>query len=668
MNTEQKAKLFDCLFENVAHPILLLDRRGMVLKANKAAETLLEFRINDGATTNFFNLYHAYTDKSSESLRLFVNNSTGNITDMFCMHFKKSVIGWRILKVSAEDYSVLFGTDITIQNTLQKKTSDTITYFSNIINHVPHFIFWKDKASNFLGCNQQFAISAGYDFAEALIGKTDHDMPWKSHAEAYIKDDLQVMNAGISKLNYEEEQTQNHGEPQTMLVSKVPLYDKAGKTLGILGIYTDITERKKMEKDLKISNQVKSEFITNMSHDIRTPITGVMGMLQDLLYAVDDIQLNKSTTFTEQAKLLKDFIAIVKQNASVALSSTDELLGLCNEILKVMRLESDTAKLADEAFNVWELIEHDVNLLQSVATHKQIDLSATIDKSVPVYLYGLRQCLGRTLLNINSNALKFTEKGHVNITVSVIDAATSYAKGDKVTLQIKITDTGIGIPKEKMTDILSHFTRLTSSYEGNYKGYGLGLYTVKRYVEAMKGTIVVDSAIGKGSCFTLILPFIVDDHADTVTTLTTSAKAISAPQSLAPTNDAATTSKATKAHVLVVEDSPPAALAVRMFLQRLKCEVDTAENGTQAIEKASSVNYDLILLDVGLPDISGIEVTKLIREFSDVKKANVPIVALTGHAGDEKRQECLSAGMQDVLTKPTSFPELQITLLQWVLN
>lgn len=197
-----------------------------------------------------------------------------------------------------------------------------------LLNYLPHAIFWKDNQLVFQGCNKQFAHQFGYDEPDSIIGKTDFDFPFPSHLiKIYQEDDQKIITTGIPKLNYEETQMQADGTAKTLLVSKVPFRDKEGKILGVLGIYTDITDRKIVENDLKkakdvaeIANQAKTEFIANMSHDIRTPLTGIVGISKLL---ENEVQKPRE-----------------KQQALWIYESGEQLLSLLNSVLDIVSAEN----------------------------------------------------------------------------------------------------------------------------------------------------------------------------------------------------------------------------------------------------------------------------------------------------------------------------------------
>lgn len=543
----------------------------------------------------------------------------------------------------------------------------------SVIDNLPHAIFWKDTSLIFRGCNQQFANQFGYSNPEDIIGKKDSDFPFSRNLiKKYNNDDLEVLN-GKQKINYEETQTQSNGSLKYLLVSKTPLYNK-DKIVGVLGIYLDISERKKFEEELTLANkkanaasQAKSEFIANMSHDIRTPITGIIGMAQDLLNITKEtktyLKKTKITSTKEWSKVTNNLTKHVENDSHILMSSVDQLLNLCNEILEITRLEKGFSGKT-ESFNLMELINNNIELLIPVAKHKKIKLIANIDKKTPIYLIGLRTYLDRSLLNLISNALKFTEKGTVKVSAKL---EKKISKNDIALIEITVEDTGIGIPEDKFGTIFEHFSRLTPAYEGVYQGFGLGLYTVKRYIEAMKGKIYVSSKQNIGSCFKIKVPFQIIKKDQLKFQTFHKVTKFSLPKEKALTGKTKNSSFAGK--VLIVEDNSPAAIAVNLALKNFNYDSDIAKNGKQAIEKVKNIFYDLILMDLGLPDIGGVDITKKIRALSDQQKSNIPIIALTGHADNfEIRKTCLDAGMQDVINKPAHPVQLNRIIKKFVQN
>ncbi|MBA2651053.1 MAG: PAS domain-containing sensor histidine kinase [Tatlockia sp.] len=396
------------------------------------------------------------------------------------------------------------------KKTVLEKEALEIT-LAGILENLPGHVYWKNQHSIYQGCNLAQAISAGFSTPAEMVGKTDNEMPWCHEAPILRESDLTVMNNKTSITREEASQLAGSEHVSTFLSKKSPLFNAKGEVIGVLGISFDITERKEMEKELhqakiaaEAANHAKSEFIANMSHDLRTPLTGIIGMTQEMFNTADDIRpLIEQATGDEKAAsqnnyftLLKHIVETVQEDSQLLIGATDELLELCNEILETMRLESGHKPIDAESFNLQDLIKRNISLLQPTAAHKKLSLSYEIDKLIPTYFCGLRNYLDRTLLNLLSNALKFTETGFVKLKVKLVDDSHStYQTGESLIVEITVEDSGMGIPKDKFETIFEHFSRLTPSYQGMYKGAGLGLYTVKRYIEAMNATIEVDSEI-----------------------------------------------------------------------------------------------------------------------------------------------------------------------------
>ena len=256
--------------------------------------------------------------------------------------------------------------------------------------------------------------------------------------------------------------------------------------------------------------------------------------------------------------------------------------------------------------------------------------------------------------NLVANAIKFTNHGHVHISLALDEESR-----DEVILKLVVEDTGIGVPANKYHEIFEQFAKLNASYQGIYKGSGLGLFSVKQYVGQMQGRIDVDSIVGKGTKFIITLPF--DKAASAQTVQLPINHELS--QTVAVLNTTScevtqiNTSLNKKRKILVVEDSPLPARAVMRLLGDYDCEIKLVESGEAAVKAAVNKRYDLILMDIGLPGIDGIEATRRIRHLPD--HAKTPIVALTGHIRGHKKTDCITAGMQDVLSKPLTRHQLK---------
>ncbi|MDF1760531.1 MAG: response regulator [Coxiellaceae bacterium] len=382
-----------------------------------------------------------------------------------------------------------------------------------------------------------------------------------------------------------------------------------------------IEKIKRRAIEVEANSKARSELIANMNHDIRTPITGILGLAQ---------------SFRDTANSDKQ-----SNDADLLIRTTEELLTLLNEVIEIVDIENGPLEQRQEAFSIRDIVEHNIALIHSAINHKLLDLHTEVGSTVPAYVWGNRIYMDRILLNLLGNAVKFTEKGIIRLEVHVL-------RFDKksVWIEFELSDTGIGISENQFEKIFERFSRISPSYKGIYKGNGLGLFMVKRYIESMKGSIDVSSQEGKGSKFTVRVPFLVAEKS--VTPLRLSQAATEKNVFIPPEHFAT---------VLVVEDNMLAGRMVKELLTKHGCQVELARTGVSALSMAKHKRYDLVLMDVGLPDIDGIEVVRRIRHQQPC--ANVPIVALTGHMTAELKQNCLEVGMQDTLSKPVSLQTIQ---------
>ena len=500
-----------------------------------------------------------------------------------------------------------------------------------LLKRLPAHIFWKNKEGIYLGCNDAFADALGLPSTEEIIGKSDYDLPVKREdSDAYRRDDKQVMESREAKLNIEEEQTFPGGRRLCLLTSKVPLLDKNNEVIGVLGIYYDITELKKTQEALRLAkneaeaaSRSKSEFLANMSHDIRTPLTGIIGMAEELEAAELPVEKRK-----EYARQLA--------------TAGHLLLKLLNEIIYASKIEQANAlKTKTAIFDLRQLLQTVIDLLKPSMQKKRLAFTMDCDDKIPRFVESYDILIHRVLLNLMSNSIKFTEKGEVRLIVKLLDF-----QGQNATLQLQVKDTGIGIGKERQSEIFSSFKRLMPSYESQYEGAGLGLYIVKQFVEQMQGTIQVESEKNKGTLFTCMIP---------VKIPSTGARerfvAVDKKLSVVTPHDGKSQKKIGK--VLLVEDDSLVAKVTLLKLEKIHQQVDHLDNGKTALHHMQQVPYDLIYLDVGLPGLSGYEVAKDFRLWEkNHHKTPTPLIALTAHADDKHKQLCLLSGMDLIVHKP----------------
>ncbi len=532
------------------------------------------------------------------------------------------VIGWMLFRDAQQSDS---------SNTSMQSFLD---YLAAISSLMPGNFYWKDKDGHYLGCNDALLQTLELT-RNALVGKTDFDL-WPDQAKQLLQHDSLVMRTGQLVRLEEEVAIKNKGK-RFFTVVKIPMRDDKDNIVGVIGNSIDITAQVELQRKLNIekkqveaANQAKTEFIANMSHDIRTPMTGILGLAQSLA------RNTESTVGQDHARML--------------IAASEELLILFNEILEVVEIESGKIKYSEYDFDLYALIKHNTNLLEPTAYEKKINFTTHIDPNVPQYIVGNRICLNRILLNLLSNSFKFTQSGDVTISVSL-----KQDDKNQHILKLIVEDTGIGIPKDKFTVIFENFSRLTPSYQGIYKGSGLGLYMVKQYLDAMNGTITLESQVGEGARFCVSIPVGIN---------TGKAINLHAGAFDTPLSDKQTT-QLSNLRIMLIEDHPLAAKMAANLLTNLGCTVEISNTGSDAIKKANSGNFDLIYMDIGLPDMDGFEITKQLRQSENQKLKKLPIIALTGHMTDQERERCLQAGMQDLFTKPLTEKVAKFVLKKW---
>lgn len=544
---------------------------------------------------------------------------------------------------NAPSYSTDLNRETIDYTSIQDSADELENYFKSIIAHMPGNVYWLNRDCILQGGNINLANMFGLKSYNELVGLNYDDMARLAHwtegqEESFKRAELEVMATGIPKLNVEEPPVIINGQKRYYMSNKVPLFNKNQEIKGVLGISLDITERKKLLEDLKhakelaeLANQAKTEFLANMRHDIRTPLTGIIAFAEIL----------KSESHESR----------IKEYAENLVASSHALLQLMDEVLEAVRISTGEIPIVKKKFDLSRMLKKIMDLYASKASQKKLQLSLHIDEKLPKYLLGDKIRLHRIVMELVGNALNFTDVGQVNIEVTL-----AKQKDRNLVIKLIVADSGIGIPKDKQQEIYIQFKRLTPAYEGIYKGTGLGLYVVKQFIEELSGEIYVESELNKGTCFTCLIPVqesLLDDDSGTHEDeeLINKKQFIPAPVHQIDTGTTSSEEKTTH-YVLLVEDNHIAQIAAKAILSNLSCRIDIAADGLQALELFSKNQYDLIFMDIGLgAGIDGYEVTRRFRQRQK-NEDYVPIIALTAHGGDENKQRCIEAGMDAVLSKP----------------
>ena len=524
-------------------------------------------------------------------------------------------------------------TDITKRKAIESQLEEQLRFVEVLLESSPTALYLKDRNGRFLRFNRAFESLMEIDRSE-WVGRSSVELYGADAPAADPERDRDLFENGVTQMFEGSFVQRRSGATRQGLYRIAPITNTAGEVTAMVANIVDITERAAIENALRratrhaeAASRAKSEFLANMSHEIRTPMNGVLGMTELMLDTpLDDVQ--------------RDYLGVVK-------TSAQSLMVILNDLLDFSKIEAGKLDIESVPFNLSELVSETLKVLRPRAAQKSLTVSLDLAPDLPVSIRSDPGRLRQILTNLGDNAIKFTPSGSVHVTLKCTPAGEG-----KLTLQLSVQDTGIGIEADKQQRIFEAFSQADTSTTRQFGGTGLGLTICSRLAKLMGGRIWLESEPGRGSSFHVSLP---------VLTVSTAALPDPAPGA----TEAQPRPPIRSLKVLLAEDNPVNQMIVTTQLKKWGHTVETAENGEEAVALFSSQRWDLVLMDVQMPVMSGLEAARVIRKMEPGGR-RTPIIAMTANAMAGDRQACLDAGMDEHLPKPCSAATLTAFIERFV--
>lgn len=514
-------------------------------------------------------------------------------------------------------------------------------YLTLLLANSPNIIIFLSPEDRIEFCTRYFIEKAGFITEAEVLGHSLDEMLSRFMDEASLDEllalgqEARVTNAPLTiDVSFHFEGYEAKEDFAGLIV---PMIDEKQRGNGIMLLFHDITDLKQSQKEALAASKAKSDFLSNMSHEIRTPMNAIIGMTL----------VGKNETSVKR----KDYALDKIENASVL------LLGIINDILDISKIESGKMELSLVSFSFRHMMNRVISIITQKLDEKQQNFSVEIDPEIPDRLYGDDQRLAQVVTNILSNASKFTpEEGSV-----ILRAQLKRLEDESCSVQVSVADTGIGMTAEQKDKLFKVFQQAESGIARKYGGSGLGLAISKRIVEMMDGAIWVESRPGEGSCFTFVVPLGVSHVPDVL-----------GEEGAEPFDESFELNRLSddfsNKTILLVDDIEINLEIVIALLAATKVSLVTAMNGKEAFDvfKANPEHYDLILMDMQMPVVDGLQATRMIRALPVPQAAAVPIIAMTANVFKGDIESCLNAGMDGHLGKPIDLKDMMQVLRSYL--
>lgn len=496
-----------------------------------------------------------------------------------------------------------------------------------VFNDLPNRVYWRDTQLRFLGGNQAFLRDFGFHLPEDIIGKSTVDIPLFIENNALFSRDQDTLSQCAASTSQEISlHIHTEQKPRWVEHSSVPLYNEFNEVIGVLGSYYDISGVKaaseqmarakeaaeQAQQDAERANQAKSDFLANMSHEIRTPINAIVGMAS----------LSLKTNLDEKQKR---YIRAID-------SSSKALLGVINDILDFSKIEANKLSIERIPFDLDEVLATIADMFAYKAYDKDLEFIINLPANIPTMLIGDPMRLSQVLINLVSNAVKFTHEGEINITCTLLEQTS-----EKIYVRISVTDTGIGMSEEQRANLFQAFTQADTSTTRKFGGTGLGLTISRRLIHLMQGDIGMTSSLGQGSTFYIELALPVQQNQDT-------------------SHHELLLQKLSGVRILAIDDNLSTREMLYEMLRSYGMETKVSRSAEQALELiqqaiAEQTPYDVVLVDWRLPGMDGLSFVERIQH--DIPKDIRPeMILATGYYAEELAEKAKQVGAYDFITKP----------------
>jgi len=513
-------------------------------------------------------------------------------------------------------------TDITKRKKAEDELKRNVNFTAALLDAIPTPVFYTDGLGKYEGCNRAFSEITGKSMEE-IRGKTVQELWPGKETNRYYQADLSLLQ-NKERLVFESVVTDRNNKTTPVIFIKDVYYDEFGQVAGLVAAFIDITERKQAEETVRLavmelerSLRLKDEFLANMSHELRTPLNAILGISESLL---------EQLTGPLNAKQQK-YIQTINESGK-------HLLALINDVLDLAKINAGRMELDMTKMSVPAMAQSCLRMVRELAQKKSQEVAVEIDPSIDL-IWADERRLKQMIVNLLSNAVKFTrEGGRLGLNIN----------GDLKNKIITFTvwDTGIGIADKDLRLLFQPFVQLDAGLTRGAQGTGLGLALVSQMARLHGGGVTVESEPGLGSRFIISIPWVISGH--------------TGPLSARPAPQPEAAAHVKNQTILLVEDTEAVVMVIQDYLENHGYRVVTAKNGFEGIAKAKEEKPDLILMDVMMPEMDGLEATKRIR--SEPGLDSVPIIALTALAMTGDRERCLAAGMNDYISKPVKLNEL----------